>query len=195
MEPSNHLGPTDVLLGQETHLRPPRVDDLLFIRMLWADPETMAAVGGPIDLPEAKARDWFARMVEPGGPANCYCLIFNQADVPVGEISFHRWDPKGRTAELNIKVLASHRRHGYGKDALYTFLAWFFCRVGGRTMTDDVAIDNPAGQRLLFSLGFEKDDAVSDVCKMALTQQMYITRYGEPCKAFETMQTRRAPQG
>jgi RimJ/RimL family protein N-acetyltransferase len=155
----------------------------------------MASVGGPLDFPEPKAREWFARMVDPGGPANCYCLIFTQDDTPIGEISFHRWDPKERSAGLNVKVLATHRGHGYARDALLTFLALFFGRVGGRMMTDDVAVDNQPGQHLLCSLGFDRDDGVADVCKMVMTKQMYVTRYGEPNKTLGATRTTHAPQG
>ena len=175
---NSHLALGDVLHGQRVHLRCPRVDELSFIRTLWGDPETMAAVGGVADFPEPKARDWFARMVDPGQAANCYCLIFNQEDVPVGEISFHQWVPEARSAELNVKVLAVHRGRGYGKDALRTFLGFFFDRIGGRVMTDDVAVDNQAAQCLLSSLGFEEAEGASDACMMVMTQEKYVNRYG-----------------
>ena len=140
MKQTNHLKPRDILHGQMVHLRPPQIDELSFIRKLWSDPKTMTAVGGPVDLSESKALKWFTHMVDPGGPANCYCLILNKEDIPVGEISFHSWDPDKRTAELNVKVLASHRGHGYAKDALRIFLEFFFRRVEGCVMTDDVAV-------------------------------------------------------
>ncbi len=180
---SNHLTAADDLRGSRVHLRLPRVEELTFIRTMWGDPATMAAVGGPVDFPESRARDWYARMVDPGGPRNCYCLIFNQEDVPVGEVSFHGWDPDKCSAELNIKVLAACRRNGYAKDALRTFLAFFFGRAGGQTMVDDVALDNRAGQHLIASAGFEQDNTVSGVCRMTMTRQMYVGRYGEPGRA------------
>ena len=175
---SNHLAPSDVIDGQKVYLRLPRVDEIPFIRTLWGDSETMASVGGPADFPEPRARKWFARMVEPGGPANCYCLIFNQEDNPVGEISFHQWDSNERSARLNVKMLASRRGQGYAKNALRAFLACFFGQIGARVMTDDVARDNLGGQQLLASIGFERDDSVQDVCKMVMTRQMYVSRYG-----------------
>ena len=177
---SSHLAPSDVLHGEKVHLRPPRLDELSFIRMLWGDPETMAPVGGPVDFPETRAGEFFARMVSPGRPANCYCLILNREDTPVGEISFHHWDPHDRSARLNVKVLARHRRHGYAKDALCAFLACFFGRLGGRVMTDDVALGNQPGEHLLLALGFARDDTVADVCQMVMTRQMYVTLYGQP---------------
>ena len=183
--PRNHLSSDEVLQGQKLYLRLPHLDELTFIRALWGDPETMALIGGPVDFPEPKAREWYADMVAPGGPANCYCLIFTQDHTPIGEISFHRWDPKARSAVLNVKVLAAQRGHGYAKDAILALLALFFGRVGGRLMTDDVANDNRPGQHLLFSLGFDRDDAVADVCRMVMTRRMYGARNIAPNKALE----------
>lgn len=178
MKQITHLAP-DVLTGQKVYLRPPRYDELSFIRTLWADPETMTAVGGPIDFPESKAKEWFSRMVSPGDSTNFYCLIFNQEHIPVGEISFHRWKSNECSAELNVKVLASHRGCGYAKDALITFLGCFFGRIGGCIMTDDVALNNLSGQHLLLSIGFNRDDSVQNVYKMIMTKQMYVKQYGE----------------
>jgi RimJ/RimL family protein N-acetyltransferase len=178
MKENGHLSPGDLLQGRRVYLRLPRVDELSFIRTLWADPETMAPVGGPVDFPETKARTWFARMVDPGGPSNCYCLIFNQDDVPVGEISFHRWDPEARSAGLNVKVLAAHRGNGYAKAALRTFLACFFGQIDGRLITDNVAIRNRTGQQALLRFGFEHDAGVKDVFMLRMTRERFISLYG-----------------
>jgi len=179
----NHLTASDVLHGSAVYLRLPRVDELSFIRTLWGDPDTMAPLGGPADFPQSRAQEWFARMVDPGGPSNCYCLMFNQDDVPVGEISFHNWDPDQWSADLNVKVLAACRGHGYAKDALHTFLKFFFGPVGGQLMSDDLAVGNRPGQLLLASVGFERDQGVSDVCRMTMTREKYVKGYGEPNQA------------
>ena len=167
-----------VLHGESIYIRSPRYDELSFIRMLWADPETMAPVGGTHQFPEAEARSFFERMVDPGDSKNCYCLIFNQEDAPVGEISFHRWIQRERSAELNIKVHALHRGHGYGTDALRTFLGWFFGEAGGSKMTDNVALDNKDGQHLLQLMGFHRDTDYSDTCMLFITREMYTSKYG-----------------
>lgn len=177
---SNHLTAASVLHGATVRLRLPAVEDLSFIRTLWGDTDTMAVVGGPVDFPESKARDWFARMIEPGSTRNCYCLIFDQDDVPVGEVSFHNWDPGRRAAHLNIKILAACRGRGHAKDALRTFLSFFFGHIRGQLMSDDVAVDNRPGQELLASMGFERDHGVSGVCRMSMTREKYVKRHGEP---------------
>ena len=108
-------------------------------------------------------------MVAPGSPANCYCLIFTSDDVPVGEISFHHWNAETRFADLNVKILNMHRGNGYGRDALQTFLSFFFEIVGGCLMRDDVARGNKGGQHLLLLLGFKQDTRVTNVCRLELT--------------------------
>lgn len=135
----------------------------------------MAAVGGPCEMPEDRARDWYARMVEPGCREDCYCLIFSEHQQPVGEVSFHRLDANMH-ATLNIKVLASERGKGYAREALPVFLDFFFNRVGGRCMADDVALDNLAGQQLLLGFGFEQDPLRKDVCLLCMTRGKFNAR-------------------
>ena len=89
------------------------------------------------------------------------------------------------SARLNVKILAAHRGQGYAKDAVRTFLACFFGRIGGRLMIDGVAVANRAGQQLLASIGFARDDSIQDVCSMAMTSQMYLKQYGEPNQGLE----------
>ncbi len=180
--PKAPLTQEDVLRGKCVYLRPPRLDELPFIRSLWADPKTMAAVGGTVDWPLARARKWFAHMVHPGTSDNCYCLIFNEKGTPVGEISFHRWQPEEKTAELNVKILAPHRRRGYARDALGVFLGYFFGQFGGEVMIDDVALDNRAGRHLMAALGFRHDAERTDVYRMRMTKRMFTALHGKPGK-------------
>ena len=181
-KPKAPLTQKDVLRGKSVYLRPPRLDELPFIRRLWADRETMAAVGGTVDWPEARAKKWFARTVHPGTSDNCYCLIFNEQGTPVGEISFHRWRPEEKTAELNIKILARHRRRGYARDALGVFLEYFFGEFGGEVMIDDVAPDNRAGRHLMATMGFRHDTERTAVYRMRMTKRMFTALHGKPDK-------------
>lgn len=183
----NHLGPENVLPGQLVGLRPPRIEDLSFIHSLWTDPETMEAVGGIVDYSEDKMRDWLGRLVDPDGRKDCYFLILNGNAKLIGEICFHHFNSEDRSARLNIKVHAEQRGRGYGKDALVTFLAFFFRKVGGRMMTDNVGINNHLAQHLLLSCGFEIDECCSDVCMMVMTRDMYLARYKDPNNPLETV--------
>ena len=125
-----------------------------FIRRLWADPETMRPVGGPVLLADGEAAAWYARMVDPGRATDCYCLIRLLDGTPVGEISFHRLNPDEMSADLNAKVLASARGRGIAREALRRFLDFFFREFGGRALNDTVAPGNAAGQAALAALGF-----------------------------------------
>ncbi|MBI5308444.1 MAG: hypothetical protein HZB37_08985 [Planctomycetes bacterium] len=64
--------------GDDIELRLPVPDDLQFIRWLWSDPESMKPVGGPINLTDSQAQEWYVKMIKPGRPTDCYRLIFNE---------------------------------------------------------------------------------------------------------------------
>lgn len=145
------------LRGGKVILRTPGRQDLEYIRSLWADPDTMGDVGGPVVLDDDRALRWFQRMVDPGSPGDRYFLICELGGRPVGEVSFHRYDSQTKRAELNVKVQAGHRGQGYGAEAVRLLLDFYFEEFGGEVIEDPVALDNVAGQALLIKLGFVRD--------------------------------------
>ncbi len=160
-------------------LRTPRPEEMLYIKKLWADPLTMAEVGGPIHLTDEQAHKWYARMVSPGSETDRYFLIFNNDDQPMGEISFHRYEQSTGTAEFNIKIEHCYRGQGYASKAIPLLLRYFFFDFGGKVMCDPVALDNRPGQKALVKLGFKKDASRRNVCLLRMTKEEFIDIYGE----------------
>lgn len=158
-------------------LREPTPEDLKFIRWLWADPETMTPVGGQIIIGNQTAREWYARMISPGSSKDYYRIIINPDHTPVGEISFHRLDPKTMTADLNIKIAARFRGNGYAKGALRQFLEYFFNKFGGRLMQDRVAKTNPIGKNCLMEFGFVEVGSCGDADLLQLSVNHYYDLY------------------
>lgn len=154
-------------------LRVPQFEDMDFIQQLWADPETMAPVGGPVYLSNDEALEWFARMVDPGSPGDCYRLILDPDGSPVGEVSFHRLDMRTMTAELNIKIRASSRGNGYATEALYLLLDHFFNELGGQAVIDDLSKQNVVGQDFLCGFGFEEEPCSDPVRRFKMTAEMF----------------------
>ena len=185
MNQNSHLSPNDKFLGENTKIRLPSIEEIPFIRFLWSDIETMSPVGGPVEFPDKRSIAWFEWMVYPGTMENCYCLIINKQDNPIGEISFHGWVPEKLTARLNIKVLASKRGNGYAKDALRTFLSFFFYQVGGVLITDDVALENKSGQAFLTSFGFEKAQTKPGCFPMEMSRDNYAMLYQEANQSLD----------
>jgi RimJ/RimL family protein N-acetyltransferase len=157
------------------HIRPPTWDEMEYIRWLWSDPETMEPVGGPVLMTEEQARSWYARKVEPGSPVDCYQLILNEENLPVGEVGFHHLDLQTMTASFNIKVAAAERGKGYAREAMLLFLDYYFHELGGQTMVDDVALDNSVGQEALLRFGFEHDPVPEKVFRLRMTRQRYMS--------------------
>ena len=163
------------LKSRNVCLRQPGPGDLPYIRKLWADPDTMSAVGGPIVMDEERASRWFEKMVDPGSPGDRYFLIFNRENLPVGEASFHRFDPGTKTAEFNLKVEARHRYKNYGPEAARLILEYFFGGFGGEVMADPIALENTAGQKALLSIGFEHDPSRKDVFMVRMTKEKFYS--------------------
>jgi RimJ/RimL family protein N-acetyltransferase len=139
----------------------------------------MKEVGGPVVMDEQKARRWFERMVEPGSPADRYFLVCGADGLPLGEASFHRYDPVTKTAELNIKIEAGKRYRGHGPEALRLLLDYFFGRFGGEVMEDPLAPENRNGIRALRSAGFQRNETPKDAIMMRLTRERYNKLYKE----------------
>ena len=166
-----------MLKSSNVCLRPPGREDLPYIQKLWADPDTMKDVGGPIVIDEEKARRWFEKMVNPGSDRDRYFLIINRENIPVGEASFHRFAPNTKTAEFNIKIEAQHRYKNYGPEAVRLILKYYFSEFGGETMIDLIAPENTAGQRALLSIGFEHDPSRTDVFMVRMTKRKFYSAY------------------
>mgnify|MGYP000868099055 CR=1 FL=1 len=167
------------LTGHGVCLRPPRADELAYVRWLWSDPASMAPVGGVHALTDEQAARWFEHMVAPGRPTDFYCLIFDAGTgEPVGEVSCHRLDWETMTAMFNVKVAAARRGRGYGRAALRVFLDWYFNRLGGRVMVDDLAPDNTVGQQAVLNFGFTpQGNAAADGFFVALTRERFNQLY------------------
>ncbi|MCK4261212.1 MAG: GNAT family N-acetyltransferase [Halanaerobiales bacterium] len=152
---------TKIIKGCKVYIRPPKIEELEYIKWLWADEETMKEVGGPIILSDKEGGKWYSRMVFPGSSTDFYCLIFDLNDQPLGEVSFHQYSPEQKSAEFNIKIAGQHRGKGYGKEATYLMLKYFFYEFGGLVMIDDLALENIKGQQALLKFGFIRDDSNS----------------------------------
>jgi RimJ/RimL family protein N-acetyltransferase len=153
----------------------PALEDLGFIRRMWADVETMDPVGGPVLLSGDGAARWYARWVEPGSSDRAYWLVTCEGR-PVGEISFRSFDTTERAGMLNVKIAAWERGHGYARQAVQVLLRYFFEDLAGTQMNDDVAPTNIGGQSLMLSEGFTRDSAATDVCRLFLTREQWKAR-------------------
>jgi len=137
----------------------------------------MEAVGGPVIRNKDQIGKWFERVVDPGNETDEYRLILDQTGNPVGEIRFHRLNLETMNAELNIKVVFKHRGNGFAKQALISFLDYFFNEYGGLFIIDRVAINNCSGKKFLLDFGFTLDSQSSDYFLLQITRGDYNSKY------------------
>ena len=163
--------------GRNIYIKQPEFNELEFVKWLWADYETMRDVGGPINLEDSRKEVWYQKMVKPTDGKNFYCLIYNNEDTPVGEVSFHKFDSKDGKAELNIKIANKYRGNGYAKEAVTLILMYFFNEFGGNVMIDGVAINNLPGQTLLMNYGFKRINTDDNVFLLEMAKEEFMEMY------------------
>ncbi|OGE82931.1 MAG: hypothetical protein A2Y39_07275 [Candidatus Delongbacteria bacterium GWF2_40_14] len=115
----------------------------------------MADVGGIVSVDEVGYRKWYESMFVSGKDKNCYYLIFVE-NACTGEVSFHRFDPEKKTAELNIKVKYEFRGLGISRKALDHILSVFFDEWNGLEMFDTLWKENRNGIEVLKKYGFKE---------------------------------------
>ena len=109
-------------------------------------------------------------------------------DIPIGEVSFHGLKQDKMTAEQNIKIQAKHRKKGYAKDALITFLDFCFNKIGLNKMMDEIAIKNTVAQEFFTKSGFKHFQKKSKDYWVELTRDEFNLKY----QGFKK-QTRKLP--
>ena len=80
-------------------------------------------------------------------------------------------------SEFEKKVDAIVARYPHAKAAMLLFLDYYFNQFGGQVLTDDVALDNEAGQQALLKFGFEHDPTVENVFMLRMTRDQFNALY------------------
>ena len=140
----------------------------------------MGPVGGPVCKTKNQLSEWFARMIYPGSSTDRYFIIIADKGIKVGEASFHQFNTKTKTAELNIKVESIHREKGIGREALTQLLAFYFGPFGGEKIQDAVGINNLGGQQLLKSYGFREVEHTEGSIVYELSKDEFLQRSCRP---------------
>jgi RimJ/RimL family protein N-acetyltransferase len=162
--------------GKSVYIKQPEFGELDYVEELWSDEETMKDVGGIIPFPIERRKPWYEKMVCPTDEKNFYCLIYNHDDVPVGEVSFHRFNIEEKIADFNIKVQHKYRNKGYGKEAMKLLLRYYFYDFGGQVVFDDVI--NEKGQKALQSFGFESVSKCGNEILFKMTKERFTAVEG-----------------
>jgi RimJ/RimL family protein N-acetyltransferase/NTP pyrophosphatase (non-canonical NTP hydrolase) len=158
--------------GNLVYIKQPNFAELDFVAELWSEEETMKDVGGIISFPKEKREAWYKKMIEPSDGKNFYCLIYTLDDIPVGEVSFHRFDVQDKKADLNIKVQNKYRCKGYAKEAMQLLLSYYFYYFGGQVIYDNVI--NEKGQKALESFGFDIISRTDSEILFEMTKEMFM---------------------
>jgi|GEM_PF-590035 len=177
--------------GSLIYIKQPSIEELDYVAKLWNDEKTMKDVGGVINFPLEKRDAWYRKMVQPSDGKNFYCLIFTMENIPVGEVSFHRYNAEEKKADFNIKIQERYRGKGYAKEAMKLMLSYYFYDIGGQIIYDEVI--NKNGQEALEKFGFEALERNDKTILFKLTKERFFKimneqgiKYEKSCGAVVT---------
>ncbi|MGL5417119.1 MAG: GNAT family N-acetyltransferase [Clostridium sp.] len=159
--------------GKKVYIKQPEFNEMEYVSELWSDRETMEGIGGVFDFSRNKWEPFYRKMVSPSDGKNFYCLIYNNKDIPVGEVSFHGYDLVTKTARFNIKVHSKYREMGYGREAINLMLEYYFQEFGGNIMMD--TIKNEKGIELAKKFNFEQMGKARDGFTFRITKENFFT--------------------
>jgi diamine N-acetyltransferase len=83
-------------------------------------------------------------------------VITSKTNEPIGFIDLFELDSENKRAGVSIVILNSHRRNGFGKEALSLLIQYSFNALGLHQVYSNVLEDNNASICLFESVGFEK---------------------------------------
>ena len=155
----------------------PTIDDWIHVKNIWEDPATMHDVGGIHELPFEKYQNWFSKMFEEKKKGNKYFLIFDaDRHTCLGEISFHRYDPKTQKAMFNIKIKAESRNKGVAFQAMDMLFGYYFNQWKGKIIEDAVWEKNKNGLEKLKNYGFQEVRREEDGIVLELDRERWIEK-------------------
>lgn len=140
--------------GKKVYIKQPEYNELEFVKELWSHKQTMKDIGGVFYFTEEKWDMFYKKMVNPTDGKNFYCLVYDNNDDPVGEVSFHGYDSATKIARFNVKIHYDYRNNGYGEEAVRLLLEYYFTEFGGDMLMDKISTIE--GERVAQKLGFEE---------------------------------------
>lgn len=159
-------------------IRRPSPDEIVLIRKLWTDRDTMSDVGGTVDYSAGQMKDWFSGIMDKNNISDNYFIIFADSQF-TGEISFHRYRADRHAADFNIKIMNNLRGHGYSLKAIQCFFHYVFEIIRLNALHDELYSENKRGIKALEKMGFEIIENKGRTVNMILKRENCLSSIDE----------------
>ena len=159
--------------GKLVYIKSPEFRELNFVEELWSDRKNMGEFGREYYFPRTKWEMFYEKMVNPTDGKNFYCLVYDNENNSVGEVSFHGYNPATKVARINVKIHYNYRNIGYGEEALKLLLEYYFLEFGGKAIIDSVKSNE--GKNLLRKIGFEEISSFKNQTTYKLTKKKFLS--------------------
>jgi len=172
-------GPT-FLRGEAVTLRPIEEEDAEFLAEAIDHPEVWPTLAAVDPLSTDDEREWIGSLTEDD---DVHLLICVDGD-PVGTIGLNRVNEVWGIAELGYYVHPDAQGNGYATDAARRIVRYGFEDRRLEKVYANVYPDNEASQRVLESVGFEREGVFREHA-FVRGERIDVHRYGLLAEEFE----------
>lgn len=145
--------------GDTVNLRTIEEEDLPFLQEAINDPTIWRGIGRRTPANEAQERDFYENVV---CSDETITLLVTADGTPVGTAGFNDINQEHDLAELGYWIAPDHQDEGYGTAATERLVEYGFEDRGFHRISARVFEFNEPSQRLLESVGFEREGAFRD---------------------------------
>lgn len=139
--------------GETVELRTVEEEDLEFLQQVVNDPAVRAGLGSSEPINGHEEREWFESIADDD---DIHLLICVDGEA-VGSIGCHQKSAVWRNAEVGYSLAPDAWNNGYTTDALRELAAYAFDERGFNKLSARAYETNPASQRVLEKVGFERE--------------------------------------
>lgn len=167
--------------GEQIELRPIEETDLDFLQRLINDPRVRPGLGSSVPINGQEEQEWYDSLSEDD---NVHLLICVDGEA-VGSIGYWVKQQDWGSAELGYSLDPAAWNNGYMTDAVRELCAYGFEERRLHKMIARAYETNPASQRVLEKVGFEREGVLRDE---AFVQGEYVDmyRYGLLVEEFDS---------
>jgi RimJ/RimL family protein N-acetyltransferase len=165
--------------GERTRTRITTRTELPVLAKWWTDPAVMKpmAVNSGVRMSPDEWNAWFRSWCGCTDTSRCHFTIFDEHDVPIGEIYYHDLDSGNRRAAIGAKIgLPDLWGKGYAPDAVNAFCTYMFNTIHVRELVIEVVPTNSRALAFWKKTGFVAYARSTDTINMRLRVDTFHSR-------------------
>ncbi len=155
--------------GSKVTIRNIQMEDIDQFVQWWNNGDLMASVGfrKGLGITKEQLEPKFTKQIAEKNPLKCdnrlYMILDLETKKAIGELAYGQLDIEKGSCRIGMKICElSYQGHGYGEDALITFINYLYKELGLEKIEIDTLADNLRALSLYEKVGFVRTSEVKN---------------------------------